>query len=65
MSNNLRYSQHVLKRFDMSRGRHTGCTELGWDWAGRQFLCLRGDPCGIYVRDRKILSCFQKGKICQ
>ena len=32
----------MLKRFDLTRGRHTGATERGRDWAGGQFLSLRG-----------------------
>ena len=40
----------------LTRGRHTGGTEHGRDWAGGQFLSLRGDPCGTFVRDRKILA---------
>ena len=55
----------MLKRFDFTRGRHAGATERGRDWAGGQFLSLRGDPCGILVRDRKILACSRKGKMCQ
>jgi len=47
------------------RGRHAGCTERGRDWAGGQFLSLREDPSEVFVRDRKILACHWKGKICQ
>ena len=55
----------MLKRFDLTRGRHIGSTEGGLDWAGGQFLSLRGgDPCGIFVRDRKILAYSRKGKVC-
>ena len=52
----------MLKRFDLTRGRHTGGTERGRDWAGGQFLSLRGDACGISVRDRKILACSREEK---
>ena len=34
----------MLKRLDLTRGRHTRVTERGRDWAGGQFLSLRGDP---------------------
>ena len=55
----------MFKRFDLTRGRHTGCTERGRDWAGGQFLSLRGDSCEVCVRNRKILAFYRKGKICQ
>ena len=57
-------SQIIVNKDDLTRGRHTGATERGQDWAGEQILSLRGDPCRIFVRDRKIFVCSRKGQIC-
>ena len=45
-------------RFDLTRSRHTGGTKRGLDWAGGQFLSLRGDLCGIFHFSRGMVKCY-------
>ena len=48
----------MLKRLDLTRGRDTGATERGRDWAGGQFLSLRGDPVEHLFVIEKYLPCL-------